>query len=313
MPAAPTMDALEIKSFADAFGASLPLPSALDPNFEEALRHVLDNPGSLVRPRLVFQVAMAYGLDPAHAQDLSIALEYFHTASLLFDDLPCMDNALERRGAPCAHIVFGEAGAILSALALINRAYALSWRAIGACPQSRQPQVLAYLEHRLGIEGLLNGQSLDLHYFSLPHTRETTELIARGKTVSLIRLTLVLPAMLGNASPRDIQLLERIALFWGLGYQIVDDLKDVLQNTSDTGKTVARDVLLDRPNIAVAIGTRGAVQRLARLIVLGDRTLRRLLRSRPALDFLENLRRDLDQELARVTQNACRLMEGDRL
>ena len=307
------MDALEIKSFADAFGASLPLPSALDPNFEEALRHVLDNPGSLVRPRLVFQVAMAYGLDPAHAQDLSIALEYFHTASLLFDDLPCMDNALERRGAPCAHIVFGEAGAILSALALINRAYALSWRAIGACPQSRQPQVLAYLEHRLGIEGLLNGQSLDLHYFSLPHTRETTELIARGKTVSLIRLTLVLPAMLGNASPRDIQLLERIALFWGLGYQIVDDLKDVLQNTSDTGKTVARDVLLDRPNIAVAIGTRGAVQRLARLIVLGDRTLRRLLRSRPALDFLENLRRDLDQELARVTQNACRLMEGDRL
>ncbi len=313
MPAAPTMDALEIKSFADAFGASLPLPSALDPNFEEALRHVLDNPGSLVRPRLVFQVAMAYGLDPAHAQDLSIALEYFHTASLLFDDLPCMDNALERRGAPCAHIVFGEAGAILSALALINRAYALSWRAIGACPRHRQPQVLAYLEHRLGIEGLLNGQSLDLHYFSLPHTRETTELIARGKTVSLIRLTLVLPAMLGNASPLDIQLLERIALFWGLGYQIVDDLKDVLQNASETGKTVARDVLLDRPNIAIAIGTRGAVQRLARLIVLGDRTLRRLLRSRPALDFLENLRRDLDQELARVTQNACRLMEGDRL
>jgi geranylgeranyl diphosphate synthase type II len=313
LPTAPTMDALETKSFAEAFGASLPLPSSLDPNFEEALRHVLDNPGSLVRPRLVYQVAMAYGLDPAHAQDLAIALEYFHTASLLFDDLPCMDNALERRGAPCAHIVFGEAGAILSALAFINRAYALAWRAIGACPQSRQPQVLAYLEKRLGVEGLLNGQSLDLHYFNLPHNRETTELIARGKTVSLIRLTLVLPAMLGDASPRDVQLLERIAHFWGLGYQIVDDLKDVLQNTSETGKTVARDVLLNRPNIAVAIGTRGAVQRLARFIVLGDRTLRRLLRSRPALDFLENLRRDLDQELARVTQNACRLMEGDRL
>jgi geranylgeranyl diphosphate synthase type II len=310
--APPSMDTLETKSFADAFSASLPLPPTLDPNFEESLRHVLDNPGSLVRPRLVYRVAVAYGLDPAHAQDLAIALEYFHTASLLFDDLPCMDNALERRGAPCAHTVFGEAGAILSALALINRAYALAWRAIGACPQSRQPQVLTYLEHRLGVEGLLNGQSLDLHYFNLPHTRETTELIARGKTVSLIRLTLVLPAMLGNSSLRDIQLLERIALFWGLGYQIVDDLKDVLQNVSETGKTEARDVLLDRPNIAVAIGTRGAVQRLSRVIVLGDKSLRRLLQSRPALSFLESLRRDLDKELARVTQSASKLTEGDR-
>ena len=312
MQAAPSMDALETRSFADAFSDSLPLPPALDPNFEESLRHVLDNPGSLVRPRLVYQVAMAYGLDPAHAQDLAIALEYFHTASLLFDDLPCMDNALERRGAPCAHIVFGEAGAILSALALINRAYALAWRAIGACPQSRQPQVLTYLEHRLGVEGLLNGQSLDLHYFGMPHTRETTELIARGKTVSLIRLTLVLPAMLGNAAARDIQLLERIALFWGLGYQIVDDLKDVLQSASETGKTVARDLLLDRPNIAVAIGTGAAIQRLARYTDLGDRTLHRLLQLRPELGFLDNLRRDLDQELARVTQSACKLAEGDR-
>ena len=54
----------------------------------------------------------------ARAKDLAIALEYFHTASLVFDDLPCMDNALERRGVPCVHFAFGEAGAILTALAL---------------------------------------------------------------------------------------------------------------------------------------------------------------------------------------------------
>ena len=83
------------------FSTFLPLPAALDPNLEFAIRHVLDNPGSLVRPKLVFQMATAYGVDAAQAQELAIALEYFHTASLLFDDLPCMDNALERRGAPC--------------------------------------------------------------------------------------------------------------------------------------------------------------------------------------------------------------------
>jgi hypothetical protein len=140
------MNHLDTSFLAEAFSSSLPLPSVLDPNFEDALRHVLDNPGSLVRPRLVFQMASAYGLGRVPAQELAVALEYFHTASLLFDDLPCMDNALERRSAPCTHLVFGEEGAILTALALINRAYALTWRAVASCPKARQPRALAFIE-----------------------------------------------------------------------------------------------------------------------------------------------------------------------
>ena len=298
--------------FADAFKTFLPLPAALDPHFEEALRHVLDNPGSLVRPRMVFQVATAYGLDEAAAKDLAIALEYFHTASLVFDDLPCMDNAFERRGVPCVHFAFGEAGAILTALALINRAYALSWQAVSGSSPHVQPRALAYIEQCLGLNGLLNGQSLDLHYSTLPHNRETTERIARGKTVSLIRLTLVLPAMLGGASAREIQLLERIALYWGLGYQMVDDLKDVLENAAQAGKTVARDLLLDRPNVASAMGVPAAVERFTRFIHMRDRTLRQLLKSRPELSFLGKLRNDLEEELVRVTENASELSMGDR-
>ncbi len=312
MSAENRIEALETGTFAHAFSASLELPPTLDPHFEEAIRHVLDNPGSLVRPRMVFQVATAYGLDAAAATDIAVSLEYFHTASLLFDDLPCMDNASERRGVPCVHIAYGDAGAILAALALINRAYALCWRAAAACPPERQHQALAYVEQRLGVEGLLNGQSLDLHYATLPHSRVTTERIARGKTVSLIRLTLVLPAILGGAPPREIQLLERLALYWGLGYQIVDDLKDVLQSAAESGKTTARDVLLDRPNIASAIGAAGAVERLLRLIHLGNMTLRRLLVARPALCFLAKLRGALQDELERVTENASEMAVGAR-
>ncbi len=298
------MNSLTTTPFADAFSSGMPLPATLDPHFEESLRHVLDNAGSLVRPRMVFQVASAYGMDPAPARDLAVALEYFHTASLLFDDLPCMDNATERRGVPCVHLAYGEAGAILTALALINRAYALTWRAVAAAPVPLQSTALAYIEQCLGVEGLLNGQSLDLHYATLPPTRETTEQIARGKTVSLIRLTLVLPAMLGGASARQVQLLERIALFWGLGYQMVDDLKDVLQSASEAGKTVARDLLLDRPNSASVLGIPAAVERLTRFIRLGDRTLCRLLKSQPGLSFLRKLRGDLEEELVRVTGDA---------
>lgn len=309
---AASMNTSHATPFADAFKTFLPLPTALDPPFEEALRHVLDNPGSLVRPRMVFQVATAYGLDEAAARDLAIALEYFHTASLVFDDLPCMDNAHERRGVPCVHLAFGEARAILAALALINRAYALSWRAVSGSSPPVQSRALAYIEQCLGVEGLLNGQSLDLHYANLAHNRQTTERIARGKTVSLIRLTLVLPAMLGGASAREIQLLERIALYWGHGYQMVDDLKDVLDSAAEAGKTVARDLLLDRPNVASAMGIPAAVERLTRFIHLGDRTLRRLLQSRLSLSFLERLRINLEEELARVTGNVRAMPAGAR-
>ena len=313
MPPAECMNSEKTTQFADAFRSFLPMSVALDPPFEEALCHVLDNPGSLIRPRMVFQVAIAYGLDPVPAKDLAIALEYFHTASLVFDDLPCMDDAQERRGVPCVHFAFGEAGAILTALALINRAYALSWRAASAASQPIQASALTYIEQRLGTEGLLNGQSLDLHYATLPHTRETTEKIARGKTVSLIRLTLVLPALLGGASSREIQLLERIALYWGLAYQMVDDLKDVLGNDVQAGKTVARDLLLDRPNAAAVMGVHGAGELLMRFIHIGDRALASLLKLRVEMTFLEKLREGLEEELARVTRNVRAINEGVRL
>ena len=305
VPVEPGLEELNSTQLAELFRTSLPLPAGLDPHFEASLRHVLENPGSLVRPRMVLEISSAYGLDANRATNLAVALEHFHTASLIFDDLPCMDDATHRRNAPCVHVVFGESGAILSALALINRAYALTWRALAGSPPSAQPHVMEYLEKRLGVEGLLNGQSLDLHYATLPHTRQTTERIAHGKTVSLIRLTLVLPAMLAGAPRRELQQLERIAACWGLAYQIVDDLKDVLQSMEETGKSVARDVLMDRPNMAAAVGIEAAVERLHRLIRVGDRTLTRLLRTRPALEFLGKLRAGLENELHRVTDHAC--------
>lgn len=299
------MNLFEKEELQAAFATSLLLPPRLEPRLRAALTHTLHNAGSLVRPQIVLQMSGAYRLPREHAKSLAIALEYFHTASLIFDDLPCMDNAVERRGGPCAHMAFGESGAILAALALINRAYSLTWQAAAACSPERQARALAYLEEHLGVGGLLNGQSLDLHYFLLPHDLQTTERIALGKTVPLIELTLVLPAILGGAPAGELRLLGRIARFWGLGYQIVDDLKDVLQGAAETGKTVSRDGPLDRPNMAIAIGVPAAMERLTRLITLGDKALRRLVLRRPAVAFLGVLRTSLQQEMARMTQGIC--------
>ncbi len=289
-----------------AFANSLPLPAGLEPNLKDALDRVLNNPGSLIRPEIALEIALGYGLPETTATDLAIGLEYFHTASLLFDDLPSMDDALDRRGVACVHVDYGDAGAILAALALINRAYSLIWKAASHCPPACQASALLYVEQRLGVDGLLNGQSLDLRYASLPHDRrttETTEQIAIGKTVSLIRLTLVLPAILGGASAVELQLHERLAFFWGLSYQIVDDLKDVLQSSAESGKTPARDLLLGRPNIALVLGPEQAAERLTRLVQLGDRMLRRLIVLRPRISFLETLRAELGDEALQLTRD----------
>ena len=286
-----------------AFTDFLPLPITLEPHLKQALERVLRNPGSLIRPEIVLEMALGYELPEATATDIAIGLEYFHTASLLFDDLPAMDDAMERRGTPCVHVEFGDAGAILAALALVNRGYALMWKAVATAAPDKQARALAYVERQLGVDGLLNGQSMDLHYASLPHDRRTTERTAIGKTVSLIRLTLVLPALLGGASESELQLLERIALFWGLSYQIVDDLKDILQSSQVSGKTPSRDHSLGHPNVALVLGVGGAAARLQRLMGLGDRMLERLLLLRPRVRFLEHFRGELGEEASRLTGN----------
>lgn len=253
---------------------------------------------------MAFRIATAYGCTRASAIDLAIALEYFHTASLLFDDLPCMDDATARRGEACVHVAHGESTAILAALALINRGYALMWRVAGNYAAEQQQPALQYLEDQLGVRGLLQGQSLDLGFALLPRTLQAAEHAIQGKTVPLIALALVLPAILCGAPARQVQLLERISRCWGLAYQIADDLKDVLQSPLDTGKTTNHDASLGRPNVVVLLGVSAAVERLSRWICAGDCALDELLRMNDSLFCLHLFRDVLKNELALLLECA---------
>jgi geranylgeranyl pyrophosphate synthase len=299
------MTAPDRRRLEEAFRTSLPLPSGTEPHLRGALLRVLTNPGSLVRPAVVLAMSREYGVEEDRGIKLATALEYFHTASLLLDDLPSMDNASRRRGLRCIHLDFGEAAAILSALALVNRAYALSWQAVASAAGGRSASGLRYLERHLGLDGLLQGQSLDLHYRPRAGNVEAMAKIAAGKTVSLIRLTLVLPALLGGAPAVEVRALERLAGCWGLAYQVVDDLKDLLGSAEQDGKTVARDELLGRPNAALVLGVDGALLRLGRLTAIADRLLRSLTSARPGLLFLCGLRDRLARENRRLADAAA--------
>jgi len=89
-----------------AFTDHLPLPATLEPPLKEAFKRVLQNPVSLRRPEVATEVALYYEVPQAIATDVAIALEYFHAVALRFDDLPAMDDAVERRGIPRVHLSF---------------------------------------------------------------------------------------------------------------------------------------------------------------------------------------------------------------
>jgi geranylgeranyl pyrophosphate synthase len=225
----------------------------------------------MMRAVTCYLVGIEMGLSEGSARAVGCGIEYLHTASLVFDDLPAMDDARTRRGAACVHVVHGEAVAILAALALINRGYTLLWQALGRAETKRRELAGQWVDARLGPGGVIGGQAFDLRGWRGEQSAEEVSEVAARKTGELLRLTLALPAIIGRGSAREIQLLDRLALLRGLAYQAADDLKDVHEQEESHGKTGGRDQELGRPNMVAAEGMQATIQRFHRLQQMGDR------------------------------------------
>lgn len=290
------IDAAAYAFVRDGFQTLLTLSPRLEPHLRGVLTDVLSHPGSLVRAQLAYSVMTALGASPDAARAWGCAVEYFHTASLLFDDLPCMDNATHRRGHACPHLTHGEGAAILGALALINDGYRLLWSVLTARPDAVRAAATALVSQCLGAEGILNGQAHDLYFDRSPHDEKAVLQVASGKTVTLTRLTLVMPALIGGAAPAHVDALEAVAASWGLSYQIMDDFKDFLMGPSDTGKTTSRDRVLDRPNLPLTIGCEPALQSLNTWLTRGRAAIEGLTGSMKGLDALLRLQSTLEAE-----------------
>jgi geranylgeranyl diphosphate synthase type II len=131
-------------------------------------------------PSLVLLIAegLGHGLN---VFDSALAVEFFHTASLIADDLPCMDNEEERRSKPSVHKVYGESIALLSSYSLICSAFERIYRN-GAVMRDAEPPFCSFadracvvaFEHATrcaGILGATGGQFLDLFPPLLVSTR----------------------------------------------------------------------------------------------------------------------------------------------
>jgi len=246
----------------------------------------IDNPGGLFRAELAQRMAGALGLGLRQCDSIACAVEYFHIASLLLDDLPAMDDSMERRGRICPHLLYGEGTTILAALGLITRAYGLLGAAITLSPQQYQEPAHECLERCLGSRGVVNGQARDLGSPKVLDRGRYAAAVALQKTAPLIVLPLLLPAILAGADTRSLVMLRRLAVSWGLFYQGVDDLADIVAATRFSGKTAGRDQPLGRPNIARQLGIDGAGHYLDRLIGISETSVARLTAASPELEFL---------------------------
>jgi geranylgeranyl pyrophosphate synthase len=236
-----------------------------------ALGDLLERPGSMVRAVSCYLVGIEFGVAEEAARAMACGIEYLHTASLVFDDLPAMDDARTRRGAVCLHVAHGEAVAMLAALAMINRGYALIWQGIRSASPARRAQAGEWLDARLGVHGVIGGQAADLKGWRGEQSAAEVSEVAARKTGDLLRITLALPAIVGNGTRREIRLLDHLGLLRGIAYQAADDLKDVLLSESGSGKTGGRDEALGRPNMILAEGFQATLQRFKRLRQTGDR------------------------------------------
>src|SRR5207245_9416277 len=175
--------------------------------------------------------------------DAAAAMEMIHTCSLILDDLPAMDDALMRRGAPGLHREFGEDLAILAAVSLLNHAYGLVAKNHAALNPRQWPlqQVIRRISDAVGWDGTIAGEAVDLHSEGSKLDFDTLEFIHSRKTGALFVSAAAVGGMLANMSAAALGRIEVFAKNLGLAFQITDDILDVVGDTEQFGKDVGKD------------------------------------------------------------------------
>lgn len=203
----------------------------------DSCEYALKNGGKRIRPLIVILIAEA--LDHRlNVLDAALSVEFFHTASLIVDDLPCMDNEDERRNRPACHKIYGESIALLSSYSLICAAFekihsnTLIMRQASSPFSERADSVgllaLSFASRCAGIMGATGGQFDDLFPPSL--TLETLKRVIYKKTVTLFEVSFIFGWMFGGGDLRQIEKIKALAFHFGIAFQIADDLVDMAQD-----------------------------------------------------------------------------------
>jgi geranylgeranyl diphosphate synthase type II len=216
-----------------------PHPGETDVLFGAA-RTALLGRGKRARPMMAMFACAHVGGSAEAALDYGCAVEIVHAASLVLDDLPCMDDATLRRGAPTVHRTHGEDAAVLAAIALLNQAH----RTILACASldaHRRLALIDALTTAVGFDGLTHGQVRDLRDGDEDRTEHGLRRLNHLKTGALFVAALRGGGIVGGATGPQLEALTVFGEAVGFAFQLCDDLQDATATADQLGKDVAQD------------------------------------------------------------------------
>lgn len=209
------------------------------PSLGRAMSEAVLAPGKRFRAMLLLIAGEATGGAGPALIDAACAVELVHAASLVFDDLPCMDDAQARRGRPTTHRLHGECRAILAGIALVTEGMRLLAGARAADAETRA-RLVAILAGAVGPAGLSAGQDLDLHAPKDPGGVEREQDL---KTGALFLAGFEMLGAIQRLDRRDMATLVGLGRTLGRAFQSYDDLLDVRGEATALGKDTGRDHL----------------------------------------------------------------------
>lgn len=249
----------EVTSFVDrTVKRFLPEESGPQGKIMEAMNYSLTAGGKRLRPILMWETyRMCGGEGGDDIEAFMAAVEMIHTYSLVHDDLPAMDNDVERRGKETTWHAYGEAMGILAGDGLLNYAFETALGPLRACSRAdgetpegkaarmgRMLEALWVLAGKAGIHGMIGGQVVDVaaqEKESEDVREEQLLFIHEHKTAALIQAAMMAGAILAGASGEQVAAIERCAYNVGIAFQIQDDILDVVGNRDELGKPIGSD------------------------------------------------------------------------
>ncbi|WP_348305392.1 polyprenyl synthetase family protein [Methanothrix sp.] len=204
----------------------------------EASRHLVDSGGKRLRPSMLLLAAEAAGGEALALAPAAVSIELVHNFTLIHDDI--MDNADVRRGRPTVHKIWGQSGAILAGDTLYSKAF----QVLGMTAASPERILGAMNMLSRTCTAICEGQWLDMEFESKDRVTENEymEMIEK-KTGVLYGASAGMGGLLAGASPEVVRALDEFGRLTGMGFQLQDDVIDLLTPEEVSGKRQGGDLI----------------------------------------------------------------------
>ncbi|PJD95867.1 MAG: octaprenyl diphosphate synthase [Legionella sp.] len=195
-------------------------------------QHIVESGGKRLRPLLVLLCSKACGYEGNAHIALAAMIEFFHTATLLHDDV--VDESALRRGKETAHNIWGSKASILVG----DYLFTLSLKIMMEVGNKEVLELIADTTHQIScgeIKQLANRHNDSVaieDYFD----------VIRSKTALLFAAATCIGPIISGASAELKNSLYTYGLHLGNAFQLIDDALDYCSDAETMGKNIGDDL-----------------------------------------------------------------------